>query len=173
MNNYKELLKNITTFILDYDGVLTDGNILVTQDGDALRTINTKDGYILQYAVKKGYKVIILTGANAQSIRLRFVELGIKEVHQGIEDKLAFFKTYMETHQLNLDNILYIGDDIPDYPVMKIIALPVCPADAAEEIKSISKYISDKTGGKGCVRDIIEQVMKVQGKWMNDDAFVW
>lgn len=173
MNNYKEILKNITTIILDYDGVLTDGNILVTQDGDALRTINTRDGYILQYAVKKGYRVIILTGANAQSIRHRFVELGIKEVHQGIEDKLAFFKSYMETHKLNLENILYIGDDIPDYPVMKMVALPVCPADATEEIKSISKYISDKNGGKGCVRDIIEQVMKVQGKWMNDDAFVW
>ena len=101
MTNYKELLKKITTFILDCDGVLTDGNILVTQDGDALRTINTRDGYILQYAVKKGYRVIILTGATSQSISHRFVALGIREVHQGIDDKSAFLQTYLDIHKLN------------------------------------------------------------------------
>ncbi len=173
MKNYKELLKNITTFIFDYDGVLTDGNVLVTLDGDTLRTVNSKDGYAIQYAVKKNYRLVILTGATSQSIRNRFIRLGIKDVYQGIENKFVFLQTFIKEHDLKPESILYMGDDIPDFKVMQSVGLPTCPADAAEEIKSISKYISDKNGGHGCVRDVIEQVMKLQGTWMNEDAFEW
>ena len=171
--NYKTILKHISTYIFDYDGVLTNGDILVTLDGDTLRTINAKDGYALQYAVKKGLRIIILTGAKSQSIRNRFINLGIKEVYQGIEDKYDFFISFVKNHELDSKNILYMGDDIPDYKVMEMVGLPACPADAAEEIKLISKYISDKKGGCGCVRDVLEQSMKLQEIWMNDEAFIW
>jgi len=173
MKNYKELLKNINTFIFDYDGVLTDGTVLLSSSGELFRTSSVKDGYALQLAVRKGYRIAIITGGKSDSIVKRFKSLDIKDVFISVESKIDIFKKYIKKNNINKENILYMGDDIPDYQVMKEVAVPCCPADAAEEIKSISKFISDLKGGEGCVRDIIEQVLKVQGKWMNNEMYEW
>lgn len=171
--NYKEDLKKIRTLIFDYDGVLTNGVVLITNSGDQLRTGHVKDGYALQLAVKTGLRVVVLSGGFSESVKHRCKALNLTDVFLGIENKIAAFKEYVATHDLKLDEILYMGDDIPDYQVMKVVGMPVCPADAAEEIKSISRYISHFKGGEGCVRDIIEQVLKVQGNWFTDSAFHW
>ena len=173
MSNYKSLLKNINTFIFDYDGVLTDGTVILQPDGEALRTANVKDGYSLQLAVKKGYNVVIISGGNSASMRKRFETLKIKDFFLGIENKLEALNNYLNEQNIQPENVLYMGDDIPDFKAMKTVGIPCCPADAAPEIKNISKYISNYTGGKGCVRDVIEQTLKIQGKWMNDDGFKW
>jgi 3-deoxy-D-manno-octulosonate 8-phosphate phosphatase (KDO 8-P phosphatase) len=173
MSNYKELLRNITTFIFDYDGVLTDGTVVLTSDGDALRTANVKDGYAMQLAVKKGYRMVVISGGYSESMRRRFEALKIKDVFLGVERKIEVFEKYTRENQIDPNQVLYMGDDIPDYEIMCKVGVPCCPADAAEEIKAISKYISHKGGGRGCARDVIEQVMKVQEKWMSDGAFQW
>ena len=173
MKNYKELLENVTTFIFDYDGVLTEGIITLTEEGEPLRTANVRDGYALQLAVKKGYRLAVISGGKSKSMSNRLASLGIKDVFLGIEHKLEVFNMYLEDNGLSKDEVVYMGDDIPDYQVMQEAAVAVCPADAAEEIKKISIYISHYEGGKGCVRDIIEQVLKLQKNWMNDDAFKW
>lgn len=173
MSNYKALLARITTFIFDYDGVLTDGHVLLTDSGDALRMANVKDGYALQLAIKNGYRVAIITGGRSQSIRTRFEALQIKDVFIGVQNKLEVFNNYLEKHGLHPEEVLYMGDDIPDFELMRAAGIPTCPSDACEEIKSVAKYISGYAGGRGCVRDVIEQVMKVQGKWMNHLAFSW
>jgi len=173
MANYKEQLRDINTFIFDYDGVLTDGSVIMTTEGEAYRVSNVKDGYALQLARKKGYRVAVISGARSESMMHRLQSLQITDIFLGVEKKLEVFHAYLEQHQLSLSNVLYMGDDIPDYEVMLEAGVPTCPADAAEEIKSVSKYISHFSGGKGCVRDVIEQVLKVQGKWMNDDAYHW
>lgn len=173
MKNYKEKLKHITTLIFDYDGVMTDGKVVMLNNGDALRTGNVRDGYAIQYAAKKGLRVAILSGGISDAIPKRFDILSVQDVFMGVKDKLKIFNEYLENNNINNSEVLYMGDDIPDYPVMKNCGLAVCPANAAEEIKKIADYISSFKGGEGCVRDIIEQVMKVQGKWFNDDAFVW
>ncbi|MCD6112449.1 MAG: HAD-IIIA family hydrolase [Bacteroidales bacterium] len=166
MTNYKSLLNNINTFIFDYDGVLTDGKIYLTQDGELQRTVNVRDGYIMQLAAKKGYNIAIITGGKSMSVFHRFHNLGINDVFLGVRDKYQVYKNYISENNINPENVLYMGDDIPDFEVMNNVGMPTCPADAVEEIKSISKYISDINGGDGCVRDIIEQVLKVQGRWM-------
>ncbi len=173
MTNYKELLIHINTLIFDYDGVLTDGSVLTTEHGDQLRTGYVRDGYALHYALKKGYNVAIISGGTSSSILKRCDSLNLKDVYIGVGNKIETFKNYLLEKNVSKEQVLYMGDDIPDYKVMQLSGLPVCPADAAEEIKAISKYISAFKGGHGCVRDIIEQLMKVQGKWMNDDAFEW
>lgn len=173
MINYKEQLKNINTFIFDYDGVLTDGTVILMNDGDAIRTANVKDGYAIQLAVKKNYNVAIISGGNSQSIIQRFKALKVKDVFIGVENKMNIFNEYLLKKNVKPVNVLYMGDDIPDYGPMLKAGIATCPSDASQEIKSISKYISGFKGGKGCVRDIIEQVLKIQGKWMNDDAFHW
>ncbi len=173
MGNYKELLQHINTFIFDYDGVLTDGSVITTNEGDAYRVSNVKDGYALQLAVKKGYRVAVISGARSDSMMHRLKALQITDIFLGIEKKQEAFRSYLKTHNLMPEQVLYMGDDIPDYEVMKEAGVPTCPADAAEEIRSVAKYISHFNGGKGCVRDVIEQVLKVQGKWMNDDAYHW
>ncbi|MCK9219431.1 MAG: HAD hydrolase-like protein [Bacteroidales bacterium] len=173
MTNYKELLKDINTFIFDYDGVLTDGSIVMTSGGDAYRISNVKDGYALQLAKKKGYKVAVISGARSESMIHRLKSLQIDDVFLGVEKKSDMFKEYILKNNLHPTQVLYMGDDIPDYEVMLEVGVPTCPADAAQEIQAISKYISHLCGGKGCVRDVIEQVLKVQGKWMNDDAYHW
>lgn len=173
MKNYKELLKNINTLIFDYDGVLTDGTVLTTDTGDQYRTGYVRDGYALHYAVKKGYNVAIISGGTSYSIIKRCESLNIKDVYIGIVNKISTFNDYIKSKNVETSQVLYMGDDIPDYKVMKLSGLPVCPSDAAEEIKSISLYISHCKGGMGCVRDVIEQVLKVQGNWMDDDAFEW
>ena len=163
--SYKEYLNHITTFIFDVDGVLTDSNVLVTTTGELLRTMNIKDGFALKFAVSAGYNIAIISAGTNDGVKLRLEGLGIKDVYLGAHDKLSQFKTYLKSNNIKEENILYMGDDIADYPVMKIVGLPSCPQDAVPEIKSISKYISHKEGGKGAVRDVIEQVLKVQGKW--------
>ncbi len=173
MKNYKELLKNITAFVFDYDGTLTDGTVILLDDGQPLRTANVRDGYAIQLAVKKGYHVIIISGGRSKSMENRFKMLNVEHVFLGVEHKLETLKGFMKEKGLEPANVLYMGDDIPDYHAMKYCGVATCPADAAEEIKAVSHYISHLRGGEGCARDVIEQVLKVQGHWMKDDAFTW
>lgn len=173
MISYKQLLSHVRTFIFDVDGVMTSGNVLLTPDGDMLRIMNVKDGYAIQLAVRKGYRIVIITGGNSSSVHSRFAGLGVEEIHMGIGNKLEVFERFIAESGINPEHILYMGDDIPDYKPMTLVGVPACPADAAEEIKAISRYISINRGGEGCVRDVIEQVMKIHGTWFNDDCFHW
>ncbi len=163
--NLLEFFAPITTFVFDIDGVLTDGSLLLSEDGHLLRTMNIKDGYALQLAVKKGYKVWIISGGRSEASRVRLNKLGIEEVHIGIEHKKEFLRDMAAALNVANEQMLYMGDDIPDYAVMQLCGLPCCPNDAVPEIKQISKYISPYIGGKGCVRDVIEKVLKLNGHW--------
>ena len=163
--SYKEYLEHITTFIFDVDGVLTDGTVLVNSDGELLRKMNIKDGYGLKTAVDQGFNVCIISGGSNEGVRKRLTGLGIGDIYLGAHNKIEQLNEYLEAKNVKKKNVLYMGDDIPDYPVMNLVGLPCCPQDAVPEIKNISKYISHKKGGKGCARDVIEQVLKVQGKW--------
>ncbi|MCX6286841.1 MAG: HAD-IIIA family hydrolase [Bacteroidetes bacterium] len=173
MTNYKELLRHITTFIFDYDGVLTDGMVIMTSQGEGYRISSVKDGYAIQLAVKKGYNVAVISGAVSKSLEHRMKALNVRDVFMGIENKIECFHDYLDAGNIKPEQVLYMGDDIPDYGVMLEAGVGTCPADAAEEIRKIAKYISHFNGGKGCARDVIEQVMKVQGKWMNDEGYRW
>ncbi len=173
MTNYKEDLSGITTLIFDYDGVMTNGMVIISTTGDHLRAGHVKDGYALQLAVKCGYRIVIISGGFSESMRHRCNALNLKDVFLGVAETVAVFEEYMALHNLKREEVLYMGDDIPDYHVMKMVGMPVCPADAAQEIKDISRYISHFKGGEGCVRDVIEQVMKLQGKWLNGNAYHW
>jgi 3-deoxy-D-manno-octulosonate 8-phosphate phosphatase (KDO 8-P phosphatase) len=169
--SYKEYLHQITTFIFDVDGVLTDGTLQITTSGEMLRTMNVKDGYALKTALNKGFNICIISGGSNEGVRNRLAALGIADIYLGAHNKIEQLDDYITKSGVSSENVLYMGDDIPDYPVMKGIGLPCCPQDAVPEIKAISKYISHKKGGKGAVRDVIEQVLKVQGKWTgNFDA---
>ncbi|AXT60099.1 HAD-IIIA family hydrolase [Aquimarina sp. AD10] len=166
--SYKEYLQHITTFIFDVDGVLTDGTVLVHTDGQLLRTMNIKDGYALKAAVQQGFNVCIISGGKNEGVRQRLKNLGIKDIYLGAHQKVEQLEEYLKLHDIKTQNVLYMGDDIPDIPVMKMIGLPSCPQDAVAEVKEVSKYVSYKKGGKGCVRDVIEQVLKVQEKWVSN-----
>jgi len=166
--SYKEYLEHITTFIFDVDGVLTNGNVSILTDGQMLRTMSVKDGYALKVAVVSGYNICIISGGSNEGVSIRLKGLGIENVFLGAHNKIDQLNDYLTKNNIKKENVLYMGDDIPDYPVMKIIGLPCCPQDAVPEIKNISKYISHKKGGKGAARDVIEQVLKVQGKWSGD-----
>lgn len=169
--SYKEYLNDINTFVFDVDGVLTDGNVIVTTKGEMLRRMNIKDGYALKTAVDQGYNVCIISGGSNEGVRVRLRGLGVTDIHLGVSNKIDQLQEYLDIYNIDTRNVLYMGDDIPDLYVMQKVALPCCPQDAAPEIKSICKYVSHKNGGKGAVRDVIEQVMKVQGKWVkNFDA---
>lgn len=163
--SYKEYLANINTFIFDVDGVLTDGTITVTTDGEMLRTMNIKDGFALKTAIDAGFNVCIISGGSNEGVRKRLAGLGIKDIYLAVHNKIEQLNAYMNTHNITTAQVLYMGDDIPDYPVMELVGLPCCPQDAVPEIKAVSKYISHKNGGRGAVRDVIEQVLKVQEKW--------
>jgi 3-deoxy-D-manno-octulosonate 8-phosphate phosphatase (KDO 8-P phosphatase) len=163
--SYKEIMNTISTFIFDVDGVLTDSSVHVSQNGEMLRIMNIRDGYAMKAAVESGYNVCIISGGNNEGVRIRLRNLGITDIHLASRNKVTTFKEYTELYNIKPENILYMGDDIPDYHVMQLVGLPTCPQDAVAEIKAISKYISHKNGGKGAVREVIEQVMKVQGKW--------
>jgi 3-deoxy-D-manno-octulosonate 8-phosphate phosphatase (KDO 8-P phosphatase) len=164
--SYKEYLHQITTFIFDVDGVFTDGSLHITTEGKMHRVMNVKDGYAVKAALDAGFKVCIISGGTDEGVRKRLHTLGVQDVFLGAHDKISFLNDYCAKNNLDLKNILYMGDDIPDYSVLKKVGLATCPQDAVMEVKEISKYISHKKGGKGCVRDVIEQVLKVQGKWM-------
>ena len=162
--------KNIKTFVFDIDGVLTDGNMLITQDGTMLRQMSVRDGYALQLAIKKNYEIIIISGSFSAEAQIRLEKLGIHKIFMHVENKLEKLQELISQHQLNKNEILYMGDDIPDYEVMQYCGLAACPADAAAEVKSISKYISPLKGGQGCVRDVIEKVLKLQNHWSVDTS---
>lgn len=168
MKNYKHLLPKIKTFIFDVDGVLTDGKILINSDGELLRSFDTKDGYAMKCALVKGFKIAIITGGRNEAVRERFKELGIIDIYLGAHHKLDAYQDLMDNYDLNPEEILYIGDDIPDIPVMEKVGLGCCPADAASDVKAMADYVSHKKGGEGCVRELIEQVLRVQGKWSLD-----
>ncbi len=173
IENYKTILKRINTFIFDIDGVFTDGIVIIDNNGEQLRTANVRDGYAVQFAVKKGYHVAVISGGNNEAVRKRFAGLGVTDVFLGSSNKVAVLEEYIHKKGIDLDTVMYMGDDIPDYRVMNMVGLPVCPNDAAPEIREISSYISSKDGGRGCVRDVIEQTLKVQGKWFDDDSHHW
>ncbi len=166
--SYKEYLKHITTFIFDVDGVLTDGTVFINTEGELLRTMSIKDGYALKTAVQQGYNVCIISGGKNEGVRKRLKGLGLTDIYLGAHHKVEQLDEYLDIYNIKSENVLYMGDDIPDMPVMQMVGLPTCPQDAVAEIKEISKYVSFKKGGKGCVRDVIEQVLKVQGKWITD-----
>lgn len=163
--NLLELFAPIRTFVFDVDGVLTDGNLMLTEDGHMLRSMNIKDGYAIQLAIKKGYRVWIISGGKSDAVRLRLNKLGVKEIHTGIESKKEILHDIVLASNSEYQSVLYMGDDIPDYAAMKVCGLPCCPADAVPEIKQIAKYISPVAGGKGCVRDVIEKVLKLNNDW--------
>ncbi len=163
--NYKELMNDITTFIFDVDGVLTNGMVHISENGELLRNMSTRDGYAIKVAVERGYNIAIITGGDNLAVKKRLQDLGITNIYLKKHHKLDSFKEYIKTNNILPENVLYMGDDIPDYPVMKEVGLPACPKDAVPEIQGVAKYISQKAGGDGCVRDVIEQIMKVQGKW--------
>ncbi len=165
---FLQKLKDITTFIFDVDGVLTDGSVQVTTDGETLRTFNIKDGYALQLAVKRGYHVCIISGGAGAAMEKRFANLGIQDVYLAAGDKVKIFEQYLLNKQIQASEVLYMGDDIPDLKVMQLVGLPVCPADAVEEIKAVSAFISPYPGGKTAARDVIEKVLKVQGAWYDE-----
>lgn len=167
--SYKEYLNKINTFVFDVDGVLTDGTIQVSTNGELLRTMNMKDGYAMKMAKNAGYTVCIISGGKNEGVRTRLRNLGITDIYLGVDDKVEQMDEFFDIYEISPENVLYMGDDIPDYYPMKLVGLPCCPQDAAPEVKEISLYVSHKSGGQGCVRDVIEQVMKVQGKWVEKD----
>lgn len=163
--SYKEIMPQITTFLFDVDGVLTNGIVHISTSGELTRTMNIKDGYALKTAVDLGYNICIISGGSNEGVRSRLSGLGITDIYLGTHKKIIQFEEYLKLKNIKPSEILYMGDDIPDYPVMKKVGLPCCPKDAAPEIQDISLYVSHYKGGFGCVRDVIEQVLKVQGKW--------
>ncbi len=172
MINYD--LTRIKAVMLDVDGVLSRETITMDEDGVPRRTANIKDGYIIQLAVKLGLKIAIITGGNCESIRKRYSSLGVDDIHLGCSVKLGVFNRLLDKYGLKADEVVYMGDDIPDYKVMQACGCPCCPSDAADEIKAVSCYITSRQGGCGCVREVIEQVLKARGLWKMDHvAFGW
>jgi len=163
-----ERFKKVKAFVFDVDGVLTNGEILVNEKGEQLRTFYIKDGYALQLAVKHQYPIAIITGGKSQGVKLRFDGLGIKNVFLNIANKISTLQSWMDENHLNADEVLFMGDDVPDLECMKFVGFAACPADSIEDIKAISHYISPLRGGKGAVRDVIEKVLRLQGNWNND-----
>jgi 3-deoxy-D-manno-octulosonate 8-phosphate phosphatase (KDO 8-P phosphatase) len=163
--NILELFKKITTFIFDVDGVLTDGSVLVLETGQQARRMSIKDGFALQLAIKINYRIVVVSGSNPSPVVDRLNKLGITEVHFSILDKKTFITTYIKKNKLKSGEVLYMGDDLPDLPAMSVVGLSACPADAAPEIKEAVHYISPFNGGCGCVRDVIEKVLKLNDHW--------
>ena len=173
MSNINYDLRKIKALVFDVDGVLSPESIPLHPTGQPMRIVNTKDGYAMQLAAKQGLQLGIITGGDAEAVRIRFASLGFQHIYLKARYKMDQFRDFLEKTGLQPEDVCYVGDDIPDYEVMQVVGLPACPADAVPEIKAIAKYISRKKGGEGVGRDIIEQVLKTQGKWMQDDAFGW
>ncbi len=163
--NLIEKLKLITTFILDVDGVLTDGTVYVFDSGEQVRSMSIKDGFALQLAIKKGYRILVISGGNSPAVIARLKKLGITDIFMNVIDKKAMLDQYMQDHGLKKEQVLYMGDDIPDYVAMKTVGLPAAPADAALEIRKIAVYVASEKGGKGCVREVMEKVLRLNGHW--------
>jgi 3-deoxy-D-manno-octulosonate 8-phosphate phosphatase (KDO 8-P phosphatase) len=171
MINYD--LKKIKAFVFDVDGVLSSTRIPLATNGEPMRTVNIKDGYAMHLAVKKGYQLGIITGGNTESVKIRFERLGVQHIYMESHTKINDYEDFLLTSGLKDEEVIFCGDDIPDYEVMQRVGLSVAPADAAPEIKQIAGYISPCKGGDGIARDVIEQTLKVQGEWMTGDAFGW
>lgn len=168
MANFKQDLRRVKAFAFDVDGVFTDGSVFIHPSGEMLRAQNTRDGYAVQLAVKLGFPVAIISGGNGESMRPRFKSLGVTDIYLGSHDKVDDFTDFCFKYDLKPEEVLYMGDDIPDMAVMQKVGMPTCPADAVPEIKEVAHYISDRPGGKGCVRDVIEQVLRLNGKWLTN-----
>lgn len=171
--NYKELLNHITTFIFDVDGVLTDGSVILLPGQEPIRTFDSKDAFAMQLAIKKGYRIAIITGGKSQTVKERMQFLGVTDIYLGASNKIEKLEELMYMHDLKKEEMLYLGDDLPDYEVMAACGVACTPSDGAPEIKAIADYVSPKNGGKGCVRDVIEQTLKVQSNWMQPGDHVW
>ena len=172
MINYD--LTKIRAIIFDVDGVLSQETITLPESGTPLRTVNIKDGYAIQLAMKLGLRIVILTGGKTKSVRIRYEGLGVEDIYMGCAVKIETYDEFLKKYGLTDEEVMYMGDDIPDLEIMRRVGCPVCPKDACEEIKDISVYVSDKIGGHGCGRDVIEQTLRAQGKWvMNAKAFGW
>ena len=166
--NYKALLPNITTFIFDVDGVLTNGKVIITSQGEMYREMDTKDGYALKCALVQGYRVCIISGGTNEGVRNRLKALGVYDIYLGAHHKQEPFQDLMDSYDLKPEEILYMGDDVPDIVVMEQVGVAACPQDAVSDVKEIANYVSHKKGGEGCVREIIEQTLRVQGKWLTN-----
>ena len=173
MKNYKEKLKHITTFVFDFDGVLSTGKIIVMPDGDQLRITDVKDGYAMQYALRQEYRVCIISGGYSESMRLRYQGFSRMDIFLNVPDKTKIFSEYLKKNNISTEQVVYMGDDIPDFEVMQMAGLKTCPADAAIEIRQTAHYISHCKGGEGSVRDIIEQTLRAQNKWFCEGACIW
>ncbi|MDR2962481.1 MAG: HAD hydrolase family protein [Bacteroidales bacterium] len=173
MGIFKEQLKQVKAFVFDVDGVFTNGVIHVFADGSQMRAMNVKDGYAVHFAAKKGYPIAIITGGKCPSVIKRFNDLGVNDVYISSCNKIVDYDNFLKKHNLSDADILYMGDDLPDYKVMQRAGLCTCPSDAAYEIQEISDYISEKQGGCGCVRDVVEQTLRAHNTWLDSDAFVW
>ena len=167
--NVLEKFTPIKLFVLDVDGVLTDGSVFLLENGEMARTMNVKDGYAMQLALKKGYEILIISGGTSAAVKDRLAKLGIKNIELGIRDKVAVYNNYLSNTNYTKEQILYMGDDVPDVAPMLLVGLACAPADAVQEVLEISHYISPKNGGKGCVRDVIEKVLKLNGHWNADE----
>lgn len=165
MENFKQKLRSVACFIFDVDGVLTNGALVITPEGEFLRTMNIKDGYAIQLAVKKGYKVAVISGGHSDGVPKRMNRLGVTDVFMGVENKMEVFKKLLSDNRLQNEEVVYMGDDVPDIEVMKLCGIAACPNDAIDDVKKICIYVSHANGGQGCVRDIIEQTMRLHGKW--------
>lgn len=164
-SNYKQRLANITTFIFDVDGVFTNGEIYFHENGETIRSLNAKDGYALGAALEKGFKLAIITRGDSQIVKKTFAKVGVKDVFLSVMNKGDVFDTFLKNNKLSPEEVLYMGDDIPDYECLKKSGIGTCPRDAVKELRVIADYVSTFDGGKGAVRDVIEQTMRVQGKW--------
>lgn len=172
MGNFKEDIARTEAFIFDVDGVMTDGGIIPTLDGDFIRRYNAKDGYALGYAVKMGYKVCIITGGRGKTLENRLRMLGINRYYTDCMDKITAMREYFADEGIDPAHAIYMGDDIPDLKCMRAVGIPVCPADAAAEVIEASRYVSEFRGGEGAVRDIVEQVLRARGDWARDSQGV-
>lgn len=171
MKNFKERLHNVKAFAFDVDGVFTDGIIIIHPSGELLRTSNTRDGYAVHKAIQHGFPIAIISGGKSEAVRERFKGIGVTDIYLGVTDKVEALEDFRYKYGLEQSDILFMGDDLPDYEVMIRVGFPTCPADAAPEIIAISSYVSAFSGGKGCVRDVIEQVLKLKGLWLLDKNF--
>ncbi len=173
MANFKEDLVRVKAFIFDIDGVLSTQTIGLNVFGVPNRTVNLRDGYAIQLAVKKGYHIGIISGSSSKDYQKRLKMLGVNDIYLNSRSKIDHFNDFLRKKNIGKEEVLYMGDDIPDYEVMKVCGIPVCPSDADSEIKQLAVYISDRKGGEGCVRDVIEQVLRLHNKWLGSDAYTW
>lgn len=169
MENFKEDIENVRAFVFDVDGVFTDNRLAVMPDGEFVRTYNSKDGFVIRQLVKRGYPVCVISGGKGRALELRLEMLGVKDVYLDCFEKLDRLREFMAKHGLRPEEVLFMGDDVPDIPPMRHVGVPVCPSDAAVDVKQVARYVSPFAGGEGCVRDVVEQVLRARGDWHPDD----